>query len=209
MSGALLAIGALGYSVVHKAVPYFEEISESRFNSWKVAPYVPAGSGKDWDFRQCSEGAGAMNHDATHFVLRRDGKIYDLINANDTWGFGGAASWEIDLQGSQLYIFDAHQHVSPGWFHLTTGTRGWLVDRLGFGPEGSFDRISSSSTASLPRIATPGSLFTPQNGQLKYVGTFKGSDDLLEQVESGDYYLTSPGIGVVRVFDLAKSPASK
>lgn len=198
---ATAAIAPLSYSTIHKTVPYFEEVPATRFNNWKVVQYLPNGRGKDWQFDQYLESAGAMNRDVTHYVLRRDGKIYDLIHANDTWGFGDATSWMIDLQGDQLYVFDAHQYVSSGSFHLTTGTRGWLIDRLGFGPEGSFQQIALPSNVSLKTNNAPGSLFTFNNGQLKYVGTFKQSDDLLEQIDSGDYYLTPPGIGIKEVID--------
>jgi hypothetical protein len=203
-----IAIVARFALAVHKSLPYFAEIPMDRFEKWRPAPYIPAGAGSTWKLSQYLENGGSYNADVDHYVLQRDGKAYDLINSRDTWGFADTASWQIDLIGDQLYIFDAHQYVSPGWFHLSVGKRGWLIDRLGFGPEGSFQRISPGPAITLPSNAAHGGLFRLENGQLRLVGIFTDGDDILEHVDSGDYFLAPPGIGVRKVIDLNKAPSA-
>jgi hypothetical protein len=204
----IFAIAGCFGLLVHKSVPYFAVIAPERFKSWRPAPYVPAGTGNTWKLSQYLEDGGSYNADVDHYVLQRDGKAYDLINSRDTWGFGNASSWNIDLIGDQLYVFDAH-HVSPGWFRLTVGQRGWLIDRLGFGPEGSFQVIPPQPAIALPQNPPRGGLFRLENNQLRYVGAFTKSDDLLEHVENGDYYLAPPGTGVRKVIDLKETPATR
>lgn len=203
-----IAIIARFALAVHKSLPYFAEIPRDRFQKWRPAPYVPAGTGSTWKLNQYLEDGGSYNSEVDHYVLQRDGKAYDLINSRDEWGFANAISWKIDLIGDRLYVFDAHQYVSPGWFHLTVGQRGWLIDRLGFGPEGSFQTISPDPALPLPQNAAVGGLFRLENRQLRYVGIFADSDNLLEHVESGDYYLTPPGMGVRKVIDLNEAPTT-
>jgi len=200
-----IAVVARFALALHKSLPYFADIPKGRFEKWRPASYVPAGAGNTWKLSQYLEDGGSYNADVDHYVLQRDGKAYDLINSSDTWGFGNAASWDIDLIGDQLYVFDAHQHVSPGWFRLTVGQRGWLIDRLGFGPEGDFKKIPPPAVVVPPNVH-PGGLYRLEGEQLRYVATFKDSDDLLEQVEGSDYYLAPPGIGIRKIINLEQTP---
>ena len=207
-TAAALVVSVAGFVswIAHKSAPYFAAIPPGQFKAWHPAPYLQSGQGSKWKFSHYLEEAGALNAGVDHLVLQRDGNAYDLINSRDTWGFGNAHSWDIDLIGNQLYVFDAHQHVSPGWFHLSIGQHGWLIDRLGFGPEGSFQRISPEPKVAIPSNAHRGALYRFEHGHLLYIATFRDSDDMLENVEDGDYYLTSPGVGVREIIDLEQAP---
>jgi len=203
------AIAGRFYLAMHKSVPYFAEIPFERFKSWKPAPFLPAGEGNTWKLGQYTQGTSAMSHDVEHYVLQRDGKIYDLVNSDDTWGFGDAPSWRIDLIGDHLYVFDAHEDWEPGWFHITTQKYDWLLPRLGLEPDGKILRIAPPTGLSVPTSSQPGSLFRVESGHLQLVRAERDYDDLFEHLETGDYYLSTPGLGVRRVFDLTRAPMGK
>jgi hypothetical protein len=210
----ILAVGfalllALFLSAVHKSIPYFSEIPADRFKTWRPAPYLPAGEGSSWKLSQYLEDGGALSADPVHFVLQRDGKAYDLINSRDSWGFANAISWNINLIGDRLYIYDAHEEREPGWFHIVVEKHDWLLPRLGMAPDGSIARTNVLTTASTPTDSVPGSVYKLQNERLEPVGIFNSYDSLFENLKTGDYYLASPGAGVVKVFDLEKTPGKR
>jgi len=150
-----------------------------------------------------------MNHDVNHLVLERDGRAYDLIDKDDTWGFGNALSWKIDLVGDRLYVFDAHQNWEPGWFQIDVQKNDWLLPRMGFEPDGSIHRIGAPAGVSVPHDSIPGVLFKVENGHLVPVRQLRDYDDLFEHLESGVYYLSPPGLGIRRVIDLERPMVRK
>jgi hypothetical protein len=205
----VIVIGTLGYSAVHKAIPYFAEVPAERFKTWRPANYLPEGGGQGWKFNQYLEDGGALSADVDHFVLQRDGKVYDLINARDTWGFADAASWRIGLTDHQLYVYDAHQEQEPGWYHIDIGKHDWLLPRLGMAPDGSIHAIYPPAGTDIPTDARPSEVFRLNDGHLQRIGPLEDYDDLFEHLKTGDYYLSPPGLGVRKIINLEPTQSGR
>ncbi|MGH9917714.1 MAG: hypothetical protein ACRD6W_02395, partial [Nitrososphaerales archaeon] len=167
--------------------PYFVEIPTARLAKWEPESYLPAGEGSGWSLKRFREPTPATTHDIDHWVWICDGKAFELRNVEDTWGFAGARSWEFNLIGSKLYVYDADEHYPFGWVHTSGG--GWTL-------------IPAPKGIKVPADPVNSGVYEIDGDNTKLRADASNYEAFLKG-KSGDYYIAPPGEGVVRVFELA------